>query len=101
MTNQCRTLHHLTSPHPIESEIFKPEPVTSGSINKTTVKSNRIKFIRSRFKWWAHPAYVCILNTDGSDRKIIVTACRHPNGILVNVEAGTFSAKLNLLIIYI
>jgi hypothetical protein len=86
---------------PIESEIFKPEPVISGNINKTTVESNQIKSIRSRFKWCAHPAYICILNTDGSDRKIIVIAYRHLDGIVVDVEAGTFSTKLNLLIICI
>ena len=38
----------------IESESFKPEPITSGSINKTIVKSNQIKSIRSRFKCWTH-----------------------------------------------
>jgi hypothetical protein len=28
------------------------------------------------------------MNTDGSDRRTIVTGCRHPDGICVNVEAG-------------
>ena len=28
------------------------------------------------------------LNADGSDQKIIVTECRHPDGIVVDVEAG-------------
>ena len=75
---------------PIESEIFKPEPVISGNINKTTVESNQIKSIRSRFKWCAHPAYICILNTDGSDRKIIVLfeSCR--DKISINTEVDKY-----------
>src|SRR5215469_13666034 len=28
------------------------------------------------------------LNADGSDRKVIVSGCRHPDGIVVDVEAG-------------
>jgi hypothetical protein len=28
------------------------------------------------------------MNTDGSDRRTIVTVCRHPDGIVVDVEAG-------------
>src|SRR2546428_14036338 len=28
------------------------------------------------------------VNTDGSDRKVIVTGCRVPDGIVVDVEAG-------------
>src|SRR6516164_9025546 len=28
------------------------------------------------------------MNTDGSDRMTIVTECRHPDGIVVDVEAG-------------
>ena len=28
------------------------------------------------------------LNSDGSDRKVIVTECRHPDGIAVDVAAG-------------
>jgi hypothetical protein len=28
------------------------------------------------------------LSSDGSDRKVIVTGCRHPDGIVVDVEAG-------------
>ncbi|MDD2335813.1 MAG: hypothetical protein PHD01_04465 [Geobacteraceae bacterium] len=31
---------------------------------------------------------VLSLNPDGSDRKIIVTECRHPDGVAVDVEAG-------------
>jgi sugar lactone lactonase YvrE len=30
------------------------------------------------------------VNPDGSDRKLIVTECRHPDGIAVDVEAGHF-----------
>ena len=28
------------------------------------------------------------LNADGSDRKVIISGCRHPDGIVVDVEAG-------------
>jgi hypothetical protein len=28
------------------------------------------------------------LNADGSDRKVIVSKCRHPDGIVVDVESG-------------
>jgi hypothetical protein len=28
------------------------------------------------------------MNTDGSERRTIVTGCRHPDGIVVDVEAG-------------
>lgn len=31
---------------------------------------------------------VLSMNPDGSDRKIIVTECRHPDGVAVDVEAG-------------
>ena len=31
---------------------------------------------------------VLSLNPDGSDRKVIVTECRHPDGIVVDVEGG-------------
>ena len=32
--------------------------------------------------------HVFSLNANGSDRKVIVTDCRHPDGIVVDVEAG-------------
>jgi hypothetical protein len=28
------------------------------------------------------------INPDGSDKKVLVTDCRHPDGIVVDVEAG-------------
>src|SRR5260370_39350333 len=28
------------------------------------------------------------LSPDGTDRKVIVTGCRHPDGIVVDIEAG-------------
>ena len=31
------------------------------------------------------------LNSDGSDRKVIVTGCRYPDGIAVDVAAGHIS----------
>src|SRR5215212_9748826 len=52
-----------------ESEVSKPRRVTSGS------KAPR-------------GGRVFPLNADGSDQKIIVTECRHPDGIVVDVEAG-------------
>ena len=32
--------------------------------------------------------HVVSLNSDGSDRRVIVTDCRHPDGIAVDVAAG-------------
>ena len=32
--------------------------------------------------------HVLSLNPDGSDRKVIITECRHPDGVVVDAEAG-------------
>jgi Low-density lipoprotein receptor repeat class B len=62
-----------------ESEVYsKPKTVTSGS-SKATV--NRL-FILD-----LSGGRVFSVNTDGSDLKTIVTECRHPDGIVVDVEA--------------
>jgi hypothetical protein len=61
-----------------ESEVFKPEPAASGSI-----------FTVSRlFVLDLSGGRVFSVNTDGSDMKDIVIGCRHPDGIVVDVEAG-------------
>ncbi|HYX55901.1 MAG TPA: hypothetical protein VE818_07060 [Nitrososphaeraceae archaeon] len=64
----------------IESEVFKPKPVTSGSSKAATV--GRL------FALDLSGGRVFSLNADGTDLKVIVTECRHPDGIVVDVEAG-------------
>src|SRR5438270_8017348 len=49
-----------------------PQPATSGQLFVLEASGNR----------------VLSLNPDGSDRKVIVTECRLPDGIAVDVEAG-------------
>jgi hypothetical protein len=60
------------------SEVSKPEPVTSGT--KATVGRLFVLDLSG--------GRVFSLNTDGSDQKDIVIGCRHPDGIVVDVEAG-------------
>jgi hypothetical protein len=62
-----------------ESEVSKPKPVTSGS---SKVRVGRL------FVLDLSGGRVFSLNADGSDYKVIVTDCRHPDGIVVDVEAG-------------
>lgn len=64
----------------IESEVSKPKPVTSGSSKAATV--GRL------FALDLSGGHVFSLNADGTDLKVIVTECRHPDGIVVDVEAG-------------
>jgi hypothetical protein len=61
-----------------ESEVFKPKSVTSGS--KAAVGRLFVLDLSG--------GRVFSLNADGSDQKVIVTECRHPDGIVVDVEAG-------------
>ena len=61
-----------------ESEVSKPKPVTSGS--KATIGRLFVLDLSG--------GRVFSLNADGSDQKVIVTGCRHPDGIVVDVEAG-------------
>lgn len=61
-----------------EPEVSKPKRVTSGS--KATVSRLFVLDLSG--------GRVFSLNADGSDRKVIVTKCRHPDGIVVDVEAG-------------
>jgi hypothetical protein len=58
-----------------ESEVSKPKPVTAGS--KATVGRLFVLDLSG--------GRVFSLNTDGSDQKVIVTDCRHPDGIVVDV----------------
>jgi hypothetical protein len=58
-----------------ESEVSKPKPVTAGS--KATVGRLFVLNLSG--------GRVFSLNTDGSDQKVIVTECRHPDGIVVDV----------------
>ena len=61
-----------------ESEVTKPKRVTSGS--KSTIGRLFVLELSS--------GQVFSLNADGSDRKVIVSGCRHPDGIVVEVESG-------------
>jgi hypothetical protein len=61
-----------------ESEATEPKRVTSGS--KSTTGRLFVLELSS--------GQVFSLNADGSDRKVIISGCRHPDGIVVDVEAG-------------
>ena len=61
-----------------ESEVTKPKRVTSGS--KSTI--GRL------FVLELSGGQIFSLNADGSDRKVIVSGCRHLDGIVVDVESG-------------
>ena len=60
----------------IESEVFKPELVVSGS--KATLDRLFVLDLSG--------GRVFSLKVDGSDQKVIVTECRHPDGIVIDVE---------------
>jgi hypothetical protein len=60
-----------------ESEVSKSKPVTSGS--KATVGYLFVLDLSG--------GRVFSVNVDGSDQKILVTGCRHPDGIVVDVDA--------------
>jgi hypothetical protein len=61
-----------------ESKVSEPKHVTSG--NKSTIGRLFVLDLSS--------GEIFSLNADGSDRKVIVSGCRHPDGIVVDVEAG-------------
>jgi hypothetical protein len=62
-----------------ESKVSKSRRVTPGS------KAPRVGRL---FVLDLSGGRVFSLNADGSDQKIIVTECRHPDGIVIDVEAG-------------
>ena len=61
-----------------ESDVSKPKHNTSG--NKS--------IIGRLFVLDLSTGHITSLNADGSDRKVIVSGCRHPDGIVVDVESG-------------
>ena len=61
-----------------ESDISKPSHITSG--NKPTIGRLFVLDLST--------GQIFSLNADGSDRKVIVSGCRHPDGIVVDVESG-------------
>ncbi|MGC2680799.1 MAG: hypothetical protein WA323_02955 [Candidatus Nitrosopolaris sp.] len=56
-----------------ESEVSEPKHVTSG--NKSTIGRLFVLDLSS--------GEIFSLNADGSDRKVIVSGCKHPDGIVV------------------
>jgi hypothetical protein len=60
-----------------ESEVSKPKPMTAGS--KATLGRLFVLDLSG--------GRVFSVNADGSGQKDIVTGCRHPDGIVVDVEA--------------
>ena len=71
--NQQSNVDRLES----ESEVSEPKHVTSG---KSTI--GRL------FVLDASTGEIFSMNADGSDKKVIVSGCRTPDGIVVDVEAG-------------
>jgi hypothetical protein len=60
-----------------ESEVSKPKPVTSGSK----------AIVGCLFVLDLSGGRVFSVKDDGSDQKVIITGCRHPDGVVVDVEA--------------
>ncbi len=60
------------------SEVSKSEPVTSGS--KTIVGRLFVLDLSG--------GRIFSVDADGYDQKVLVTGCRHPDGIVVDIEAG-------------
>src|SRR5919198_2686548 len=58
-------------------ETSKPKPVASGSSKATVERLFVLDLSGGR---------VFSVNTDGSDLRVIVTDCRHPDGIVIDVE---------------
>jgi low-density lipoprotein receptor class B len=62
----------------MKTQTSKPKSTASGNKNAT----GRLFFLE------ASGGRIHSVNADGSDRKVIVTGCRVPDGIVVDVEAG-------------
>jgi sugar lactone lactonase YvrE len=62
----------------MQAEASEPKHVASG--NTSTIGRLFVLDLSS--------GEIFSLNADGSDRKVIVSGCRHPDGIVVDVEAG-------------
>jgi len=63
----------------MKTQTSKPKPAASANKNAT----GRLFFLEASGGGRIHSA-----NADGSDRKVIVTGCRIPDGVVVDVEAG-------------
>jgi hypothetical protein len=66
------------------------EPQGSRSTGASGVKAavGRLFFLEA-----SGGGHVISVNPDGSDRKVIVTGCRIPDGVVVDAEAGTSTGQ--------
>jgi hypothetical protein len=62
---------------PMKTQTSKPKPAASANKNAT----GRLFFLE------ASGGRILSVNADGSDRKVIVTGCRVPDGVVVDLEA--------------
>ena len=62
-----------------ESEVSEPQSVISGSSKAALGRLFVLDLSGGR---------ILSLNPDGSDLRVIVTKCRHPDGIVVDIESG-------------
>jgi low-density lipoprotein receptor class B len=69
----------------MKTETSKPKSAASGNKNAT----GRLYFLE------ASGGRIHSANADGSDRKVIVTGCRIPDGIVVNVQAAGMKCCTN------
>ena len=77
---QRSNLDHLET----ESDVSKPKHITSG--NKSTIGRLFVLDLNS--------GHIASLNAGGSDRKVIVSGCRHPEDLVVDVESGHITAEI-------
>src|SRR5437867_1732286 len=65
------------------------ENMTKGTVSKpTSLATSGRAAVGRLFVLDLSGGRILSMNHDGSDRKVIVTGCRHPDGIVVDVEAG-------------
>ena len=63
--------------------------MTKGTVSKpTSLTTSGRSAVGRLFVLDLSGGRILSMSPDGSDRKVIVTGCRHPDGILVDVEAG-------------